>query len=208
LTKILSRLIQISSLAFIDSEDTIICDSTWLGHHMYHGGYHLVYDKEHCALDKCTKVHIACLKNSKAIAFAKVTEGTVHDSPMLKELVMNVINNGFNIKNLLADAGYSSKANYSFCNHVNISNVFIDFQERAKLRPDGRTPWMKQLKVFKENPDVWHEKYRYRVVVEGIFSCIKKKHVNYLRSRQTDSRFNELLLKILVHNLTVIGRYF
>jgi hypothetical protein len=208
LTKILNRLIQLFSLVFIDSEDTIICDSTWLGHHMYHGGYHLVYDKEHAPLDKCTKVHIACLKNSKIIAFAKVTDGTKHDSPILKELIMNVINNGFNIKNLLTDAGYSSKANYAFCNHVNISNIFIDFQSRAKLRSDGRTPWMKQLKVFKENPDIWHEKYRYRVVVEGIFSSIKKKHVNYLRSRQTNSRFNELLLKILVYNLMVIVRYF
>lgn len=206
--KILSRLIQLSSIVFIDNEDTMICDSTWLSHHMYGGGYKIVYDKEHAPLDKCTKLHIACLMNSKVIAYAKTSKGTTHDSPMLKELVTHVVKNGFHIRNLLADAGYSSKENYSFCNHLNINNVFIDFQIRAKLRPEGKTAWMKQLKMFKENPELWHEKYRFRQVVEGVFSVIKKKHINYLRSRKSESRENELMLKALVYNLTVIGRYF
>lgn len=206
--KIISKLIQLSALVFIDSEDTLICDSTWLSHHMYGGGYKIVYDKEHAPLDKCTKLHIACLKNSKVIAYAITTKGTVHDSPIFKKLVMYVVRNGFFIKNLLADAGYSSKDNYNFCNNLNIHNVFIDFQERVKFRPEGRTAWARQLKVFKQDPELWHEKYRFRVVVEGIFSCIKKKHINYLRSRKPESRENELMLKALVYNLTVIGRYF
>lgn len=206
--KTISRLIQLSSLVFIDSEDTLICDSTWLSHHMYGGGYKIVYDKEHAPLDKCTKLHIACLKNSKAIAYAITTKGTSHDSPIFKKLVTHVVRNGFFIKNLLADAGYSSKDNYNFCNNFNIKNVFIDFKDKVKFRPDGRTAWARQLKVFKENPELWHEKYRFRVVVEGIFSCIKKKHINYLRARKSESRENELMLKALVYNLTVVGRYF
>jgi len=205
---IISRLIQMSALLFIDSEDTLICDSTWLSHHMYGGGYKIVYDKEHAPLDKCTKLHIGCLKNSKVIACAITTKGTSHDSPIFKKLVMHTVRNGFFIKNLLADAGYSSKDNYSFCNNLNIKNIFIDFQKRVKFRSQGKTAWMRQMKIFKEDQELWHEKYRFRVVVEGIFSCIKKKHINYLRSRKSESRENELMLKALVYNLTVIGRYF
>jgi len=77
--KTISKLIQLSSLVFIDSEDTLICDSTWFSHHMYGGGYKIVYDKKHASLDKCTKLHIACLKNSKIIACAITTKGTSHD---------------------------------------------------------------------------------------------------------------------------------
>ena len=162
------------------------------------GGYNVVYDKEHAPLDKCTKMHIACLKNSKIIAGIKVTKGTAHDSLIFKDLVISVVRNGFNIKNLLADAGYSSKDNYAFCYNLNIENIFIDFKKRASLREQGRTPWMRQLKLFKKNLELWHESYRFRVIVEGIFSAIKKKQINYLRARQEISRENELLLKSLV----------
>ncbi len=206
--KIIERLIQVSALVFIDNEDTLICDSTWLSHSQYGGGYIVVHDKENAPLDKCTKIHAACLKNSKMIAFAKATKGTVHDCPVFKEMVISIVRNGFNIHNLLADAGYCSKDNYALCRNLNIENTFIDFKSNSKLHEKGRTLWAKQLKMFLKDNDLWHEKYRFRVVAEGIFSAIKKKQTTYLRSRQETSRQNELLLKALVYNLCVIGRYF
>jgi hypothetical protein len=206
--KIIERLIQVSALVFIDNEDTLICDSTWLSHSQYGGGYIVVHNKENAPLDKCTKMHVVCLKNSKAIAFVKATKGTVHDCPIFKELIMSVVRNGFNIRNILADSGYLSKDNYALCNNLNIENTFIDFKSNSKLQEKGRSLWAKQLKMFLKDNDLWHEKYRFRVVIEGIFSAIKKKQTTYLRSRKEISRQNELLLKALVYNLCIIGRYF
>jgi transposase len=206
--KIIERLIQVSALVFIDNEETIICDSTWLSHSQYGGGYEVVHDKENAPLDKCTKMHIACLKNSKIIAFAKSTKGTVNDCPIFKELVVSVMRNGFNIRSVLADAGYLSKDNYALCRNFNIENTFIDFKSNSKLQGNSKSLWAQQLKVFLKDNDLWHEKYRFRVIVEGIFSAMKKKQVTYLRSRNQTSRENELLIKALVYNLTVIGRYF
>lgn len=206
--KMLETLITISALVFIDYEDTLICDSTWLSHHMYGGGYKIVHDKEHAPLDKCTKIHLGCLKKSKVIAVAIVTKGTAHDCPIFQKLLIKVLNAGFCIRTLLADKGYTSKDNYSLCAKLNIEDVFIDFQSRCKPNPNSHTAWNNQLRAFLQHPDVWHEKYRFRVLVESLFSCMKKKSVNYLRSRKETARFNELLLKALVYNINTIGRYF
>jgi len=206
--KLIERLIQVSSLVFIEHEDTLICDSTWLSHSQYGGGYVVVHDKKNAPLNKCTKIHVSCLKNSKMIAFAKATKGTVHDCPVFKEMIMSVVRNGFNIRNLLADCGYASKDNYSFCNNLNIENTFIDFNSKAKLNERGRTAWDKRLKLFLKDNALWHERYRFRVVIEGLFASMKKKQTTYLRSRNEISRQNELLLKALVYNMTIIGKYF
>lgn len=208
LRKVIDNLIQVSALFFVEHEDTAILDSTWLAYRMYTGGYRKVHDKKSTSLAKCRKLHICCLKNSKVIACAKITKGTSNDSPHLKEMIMKVVRAGFAISNLLADAGYNSKSNYAFCRSLNIFNAYIDFASNVKLRPKGKTPWARQLKLMKEHPEVWHERYRFRVLVESVFSSIKRKQQNWIRSRNETARDNELLLKALVYNLTVVGRYF
>jgi len=66
--------------------------------------------------------------------------------------------------------------------------------------------WKQQIDIWKNKPEVWKESYRFRVVIEGIFSVIKKKHNSYLRSRNQVSRDVEMLLKCLVYNFSVIGK--
>ena len=48
---------------------------------------------------------------------------------------------------------------------------------------------------------------RFRAIIEGIFSSIKRKNINYLRSRNEIAQDNELLFKALVYNLTIIGKF-
>ena len=204
---LIERLIQVSALFFNDNEDTAILDSTWFGQRMYTGGFRQVHDKKNAPLQKVRKLHVACLKNSKVIAYAKATKGTKHDSPFFDEVVNAVVRNGFTIKTLLADAGYSSKNNYALCNELGILNVFIDFRKNAVSRRAKSDLWREKLKLYKEQKDIWNQTYRFRVIVEGVFSAIKKKNLNYLRSRKETAMDVEVLLKALVYNLTIIGRY-
>ncbi len=205
--ELVSKLIQASALFFTDNENTIILDSTWLGLRMYSGGYRKVHDKTSTSMQKCRKLHIACLKNSKVIAYAKATAGTVHDSPLFEEIVKKVVSNGFVIENLLADSGYSSKASYALCKELGILGTYIDFRSNASVKRGKSDLWKEKLKLFKEQKEVWHQAYKYRAVVEGVFSAIKRKNINYLRSRKETAQDIELLLKALVYNLTIIGRY-
>ena len=204
---LIEKLIQVSALFFQENEDTTILDSTWFGERMYSGGYRKVYDKKNAPLGKVRKLHIACLKNSKIIACAFATKGTRHDSPIFQELIAKLKSNGFQIKTLLADAGYSGKNNYALCKELGILNVFIDFKSNATLSRAKSDIWREKLKLYKEQKDVWNQTYRFRVIVEGIFSAIKKKHLNYLRSKKQTAMYVEVLLKALVYNLTIIGKY-
>lgn len=204
---LLERLIQYSSTFFIENESTLILDSTWFGLRMYTGGYRKVHDKQSCSLEKVRKLHLACLKNSKIIAFARATKGTVNDSIMFEEMVKTVSKNGFILSRLLADAGYSSKNNYALCKNLGILNAFIDFRSNATTHRSKSDLWRERVRMWKDQQELWHETYRFRVLIESVFSAIKRKNNNYLRARKETAQDVELLLKALVYNLTIIGRF-
>lgn len=204
---LIEKLIQVSSLFFIENDNTIILDSTWFGLRMYSGGYRKVHDKKSTSLQKVRKLHLSVMKNSKIIVCALPTVGTMHDSNMFRELIETPLKNGFQIKTLLADAGYSGKNNYVFCREKGIMDTYIDFKSNATLKRAKSDIWREKLRLFKEQKEIWNEAYRFRVIVEGVISSIKRKNLNYLRSRNEISRDVEILLKCLVYNLTVIGKY-
>jgi len=205
--KILEKLIRASALFFNDDENTLIIDSTWLAKRMYSGGYKKVYDKVNANFEETRKLHIGCLKNSRIIACAITTEGKRHDNPIGREIIEQVTETGFNITTLLADAGYLSKETYALCKEKGILNTYINFKKNSQSKRAKSDLWQNRLKIWKEQPEVWHETYRYRVLVEGIFSAIKRKNINYLRSKKETAQDVELLLKVLVYNLTIIAKY-
>lgn len=204
---ILEKLIQASALFFTDNENTLILDSTWLATRMYLGGHKRVYDKAHTPFKFTRKLHVSILKNSKVIAFAKATSGEISDFNIFEQMVRQPIENGFEITSLLADSGYSSKQNYALCKELEIFDAFIDFRSNVTGKRAKSDLWREKVKLFKEQKSIWHESYKYRALVEGVFSAIKRKMINYLRSRNEIAQDVELLLKCLVYNLTVMGKY-
>lgn len=204
---LIEKLIQVSALFFQENEDTIIFDSTWLATRMYHGGYKKVYDKKNVNFNETRKLHISCLKNSRVICCAKATGGERHDCPIFEELFKMPIKNGFQIKTVIADSGYMSKDNYTLCQELGVTSVFIDFRAKVTGKHSKSNLWRESVKLWKEQKDVWHETYRFRVLVEGIFSAIKRKNLNYLRSKTETAQDVELLLKALVYNITIISKY-
>lgn len=203
---ILEKLITLTATLFTEQEDTLILDSTWLGLKMYAGGHIKVYRSHKTPnLEKCRKIHTAILKNSKMIAVAITTIGTANDNPLFKKIILKATKN-FNIKTVLADAGYLSKDNYALCQEQGIQ-AYIDFKKNSVTTRSGSIQWRTRLREYKNNPEKWHEIYRYRPVIEGVFSAIKRKNLNWLRSKKPISQDIELLLKVLVYNLTIIGKY-
>ncbi len=208
INNLLEKLIQYSATFFVENESTVIVDSTWFAiRNKYYGGYETVHDKRGASLDKVRKLHICCLKNSKIISCAKATKGTESDFNMFEELVRTTIKRGFNISRLLADAGYSSRNNYLICKELGILNAFIDFKKNSSVKRSKSALWRERVRMWKEQKELWHETYRFRVVIEGFFSAIKRKGLIYLRSKTETAQDVELLLKVLVYNVCVIGRY-
>lgn len=203
----LENLIQVSSLFFRENENTMMLDSTWFGLKMYSGGHKIVHNKKNTNFDQTRKLHISCLKHSKVICCAKTTKGKRHDCPLFEELVKTPIKNGFEIKTVLADSGYMSKDNYALCQELGISNVFIDFRSNVTGKHSKSNLWRESFKIWKEQKEIWKSTYRFRVLVEGVFSAIKRKNINWLRSRKENAMDVEILLKCFVYNLTIIGKY-
>ncbi|MBS3091499.1 transposase [Candidatus Pacearchaeota archaeon] len=205
-------LIQQSAIYFISSESSMIVDSTWYPLKSCHTGYlkkpnfKKNKSKEIPPLLKTRKLHVALLKNSRIIAYATTSKGTKNDSPLFKEILTKVINNGFDIKVLLADAGYMSKSNYSFAQEKGVDNIFIDFRKNVTGKRAKSKAWKDAFYLWKKDNEYWHESYRYRVIIEGFFSLLKKKFMNWLRTRKAISRDNEMLLKVLAYNLTILGK--
>lgn len=200
---LLERLIQVSATFFKESEDTLIVDSTWFGEKMYVGGCKNVH-KNKQGLMNTRKIHVGILKNSKIICCAKATHGTRHDSPVFKEILVGSAEM-FNLKYCLGDKGYCSRDNYILCNDRDIT-AFLDFKVNSRFKGGKSALWKQQINVWKDKPEIWKESYRFRVLIESVFSVIKKKHNSYLRSRNQVSRDVEMLLKCLVYNLSIIGK--
>ena len=87
--------------------------------------------------------------------------------------------NGFNIKTLIADSGYMSKENSALCQELGMTEAFIDFRVKTTEKHAKSNLWKESVKMWKEQKNVWHE---------------TALHV-------------ELLLKALVYNITIIGKY-
>ena len=203
--EMLQQLINLSAKFFIDNENTLLIDSTWLSKKMGTRNYEA--EKGHInPFEKTRKIHVACLKDSRIIACAICTNGNANDSPYFEHLLKNVMDSGFNIKTVLADAGYSSRLNYALCDACGIEEVYIDFKKNASTKNSKGRLWKQKLMMYKNNFDAWHDQYRYRVLIESVFSSIKRKQINYIRNRKDISQDVELLLKILCHNIGIINR--
>ncbi len=208
--EILKVLIPLSARTFMDIEDTILVDSSWWGKSLPLSGRHKRHvnsKRSYFPLDRTRKLHVMCFLKTQIIACVRVSAGTINDHSFFDEMIKEVIDNGFNVKRLIGDAGYSGKRHTALLEDLNIKEVFIDFKKNATFKKPRSFLWKERLKLYRENPEVWHESYRFRVIIENLFSSMKRKGKNYIRCRKPDSQDVELLLKAMVHNLIIIAKF-
>jgi len=60
------------------------------------------------------------------------------------------------------------------------------------------------LTFWKENRETFLEHYHQRSNVESTFSAIKRKFLPYVRSKTEKAQYNEILCKVVCHNLSVL----
>ena len=210
LKHILERLIEISAMTFIDVEDCMILDSTQFFDKILMGGsksklHHEGKLFKTPSLRKTRKMHCCVASNHKLIVCARTSIGTVHDHNYFQPLLEIALNLGYRIKKVLADAAYNSKDSYIFCEDNGIQ-AWLDFKSNHKVGRSKSFQRKRKLIMYRENPEEWHKDYRMRVLVEHVFSVIKRKGINHLRSRNDNAKDCEMLLKALWYNLCVIAR--
>lgn len=149
------------------------------------------------------KIHIAVDIRSKQIISMKVTREDVGDGRILKSLVRDTtIAVQTNIKRVLADGAYDSRANFRFL-HDNKIDPAIKVRKNSSIKGMGCYP--RKMAALQQLSDLgkWERSvsYGHRWIAESVFSSIKRTFGDYVRSMRWKNIVNELLMKAHMYNM-------
>lgn len=200
ITTILRRLVVLSSLPLVDIEEHFSVDSSGFrttNFTEYFSVKHRV-GKRH----KWVKLHICIGTKTKIITDVVITEENAADTKQFKALVRNTAKN-FNVVEVSADKAYSGRENLEIVKGVGAFPL-IPFRSNTTGKSRGSPLWSKMFHYFKFHQAEFMARYHKRSNVEATFFMIKAKFGDSLRSRNKTAQVNELLCKILAHNLCVL----
>jgi transposase len=165
-------------------------------------GYRFGEQREHNWL----KVHAIVGTKTHIIIGAIVTNEHGADSPQFADLLRRVLDSGFKPSAVVADKGYLSKANLTLAREHGIE-PFIPMKSNSRNRV-GHNPsppaWRRLYHLFQANREYFDRIYHQRSNVETVFSAIKRKFGENVRSRKPIAQINEVLCKLIAYNLTVL----
>jgi transposase len=199
LTPILYSLIAQSALPLRVVESQFAIDSSGFSgcrfdrwtEEKYGGG--IVTRKEHTWV----KAHIACGTKTNVVTAALVLDKTSADCPQFAGLTKTTAQ-GFQIGEMSADKAYLSAANVEAT--FGVGGVpFI----APKVNTTGGIGGLfeKMFHYFQYRKDEFLQHYHRRSNVESTFSAVKRKFGDSVRSKCDFAMTNEVLCKLLAHNL-------
>jgi transposase len=148
------------------------------------------------------KIHVMCGIKTNIVTAINVTDGHSADSPQFPDLVGKTAEH-FNVKEVSADKGYSSKKNIETV--LNVGGIpYIDFRSNTTGRSGGSSAWRKMFHYFMYRKDAFMERYHKRSNVESTFSMLKRKFSSKLKLKNEVGQLNEALAMVLCHNICVL----
>jgi transposase len=147
------------------------------------------------------KVHLMCGVKTNVVTAVAVHGRDANDAPILPELLKTTVDRGFDVKEVPADKGYSSVENVEAVVAAQ-ATPYIPFKNNATGGSGGL--WEKLFHYYNCFREEFLQHYHKRSNVESVFSMIKAKFRDHIRSRTDTAMVNEALCKILCHNLCVL----
>ena len=102
-----------------------------------------------------------------------------------------------------ADKAYLSRDNMNVIKQVG-ALPFIPFKSNSTDRTDGSYMWKKMYHYFMLNNEEFLQHYHKRSNVETSVHMIKSKFGDCVRSKDWIAQINEVLCKIICHNICVV----
>ncbi len=198
---ILNYLIKISGLPLKQVEEAFAVDASGFGTGRFDRWVN-VRNKSGKPRKGFVKAHICCGVKTNIVTAVEITRENVHDNVLFGSLVDKTHSN-FYMKELSADKAYSSRDNLELVNQLG-AMPFIPFKKNVTGKSRGSPTWAKMYKIFATKYIEFAEHYHKRSNVETVFSMIKKKFGDNVRCKSLRSQTNEVLCKILSHNLVVL----
>ncbi|MFZ0892281.1 MAG: transposase [Thermoplasmata archaeon] len=209
-TPVLYHLLHLSALPLAGLEDggAIAPDSTGVQTTSF-GGWR--EEKHHEKRQKhWLKLHAMVGTKTHVIIRAVIGEAFSGDSPQFEPLLRGALEDGFRPSSVVADKGYSAKSAYALAGNLGIE-AYIPFKAGTVSNEVNRirgvhTPvaWQKAYHLFQANRPEFDRKYHRRSNVESVFSALKRKFGENVRSRTPVAQVNEIICKLIAYNLTVV----
>jgi len=198
---ILDTLIKTSALPLKEVETAFAIDSSGFSTSRFARWFDYKWGKEK-KFKVWLKAHINSGVKTNIITAVNITEGTSSDSNELKSLIEQTAEN-FNMSEVSADKAYTSKKNLEFIKEHG-AIPFIPFKKNVTGKARGSMVWKKMYHYFMYKNDEFMQHYNKRSNVETCFYMIKSKFGDSVRSKKMTSQVNELLIKVLCHNICVV----
>jgi len=201
LTPILHDLIAISSSALVTVEEDFAVDSSGFGTSRFARYYSFKHGRD-IKYKTWVKAHLISGVKTNIVTGAEITEERKNDSPYFKSLVKKTAEQ-FSIREVSADKAYSSRENHDLIEEQG-GTAYIPFKKNATGRAGRSRAWKRMFHLFELNKEDFMEHYHKRSNSETVFHMIKSKFRDYVRSKDWTAQVNEVLLKVLCHNICVV----
>jgi len=206
LTPFLKALVEQSATPLADLETDFAADSSGFSTCIYDRWFSHKYGRE-ITRSQWLKAHIMVGTKTNVITTAEITPSNVNDSRMLPDLLETSAKR-FDMKRVSADKGYLSQRNVQAITDYG-AEPFISPKANTQFGvhrdSNGWKPhtWNKMLAYYRYRRDEFLGHYHRRSNVETTFHMIKAKFGSRIRSKTEIAQVNEVLCKILCHNLCV-----
>lgn len=200
---VLIELIEISSIPLKQIEVDFAIDATGFSTSRY-----ITYlDVKHRKTSRWKayrKCHAVCGIKTNIITSIDITDGYVNDQTRFIPLANDTARN-FRIRDFCADKGYLSSQNFKLIKEIG-GQAFIPFKKNTSgnVSQRDRSYFKSAFRFFKEHREEYLEHYHKRSNIESAFSMIKRKFGNNVKCKKVTSQDNEILAKVLAHNICVL----
>jgi len=209
-TPILYRLLSLSALPLAGLEDggIVAPDSTGIQTTSFGAWREAKHGEQRTK--KWLKLHALVGTKTHAVLRAVVGDEYSGDALQFGPMLREALAEGFNPSGIVADKGYLSKENYALAEWVGVEPL-IPFKANTLSNEVNRirgvknpASWEKAYHLFSANREEFDRRYHRRSNVESVFSAIKRKFGENIRSKNKTAQVNEVLCKLIAYNLTVV----
>ena len=200
LLPLLSRLVDESAKPLAAVERRFAVDGTGFASPTYVRWFDYKHGEDR-RVQKWVKCHAMVGTLTNVVTAATVTEGHANDCPEFTGLVERTAASGFKMEDVSADKAYLSHANLATVEKLG-AVPFVPFKSNSGST--GSEAWERMYHYFSLNKEAFLSHYHQRSNVESTFSAIKRKFGAGVRSKTQAAQFNEVLLKCLCHNLSML----
>jgi transposase len=200
LTPILLELITKSALPLKSIESDFAVDSTGF----MTSRFTRWFDKKYGVVKQkhdWVKAHMMCGVKTNVVTAVEIQNQHTGDSTLLPVLLDRTIKN-FNVSEVSADKGYSSAKNLEAILAAG-ATPYVAFTSSTTGKHGGKT-WEKMFHYFSFNQEKFFAHYHKRSNIESTMMMIKTKFRDHVRSKTDVAMKNEVLGKILCHNICCV----